>query len=80
MALGIRDLSGRDETGQAALVTLSLDAHDPVLTSAMILDRREIDLCDVDLPPRIYHAAKGLAQDAAQALVEHVGRSAARLA
>ena len=80
VALGIRDLSGRDETGQAALVTLSLGAHDPDLTSAEILDRRDIDLCDVDLPPRVYHAAKGLAQAAAQALVDHVGLAAVRMA
>jgi hypothetical protein len=80
VALGIRDLSGRDETGQAALVTLSLDADHPDPTSAVILDRRDIDLCTVDLPPRVYHAAKGLPHDAAQALVGHVAMSAARMA
>jgi len=80
VALGIRDLSGRDETGQAALVTLSLDACHPHATSAVVLDRRDIDLCAVDLPPRVYHAAKGLPHDAAQALVSHVAMSAARMA
>ena len=80
VALGIRDLSGRDETGQAALVTLSLDAHHPDPTGMEILDRRDIDLCALDLPARVYHAAKGLPRDAAQALVGHVTMSATRMA
>jgi hypothetical protein len=80
VALGIRDLSGRDETGQAALVTMSLDAQHPDLTRAEILDRRDIDLCAVDLPPRVYHAAKGLPCDAAQALIRNVTMSATRMA
>jgi hypothetical protein len=80
VAVGIRDLSGRDETGQAAVVTLSLDRHDPDHTNAVILDHRDIDLCGVDLPPRVYHAAKGLSPHAAQALVDHVAAAAARAA
>lgn len=80
VALGIRDLSGRDETGQAALVTLSRAARDSDLMNVMILDRRDVDLCDADVPPRVYHAAKGLPQHAAQTLVDHVVVSAARMA
>lgn len=80
VAVGIRDLSGRDETGQAALVTLGLDRHDPDDTNPVILDHRDIDLCAVDLPPRVYHAAKGLSPHAAQALVDHVAATAARTA
>jgi len=80
VALGIRDLSGRDETGQAALVTLRHDSHHRDPTNAVVLDRRDIDLCAVDLPPRVYHAAKGLPHDAARALVSHVTMSAVRMA
>jgi hypothetical protein len=80
VAVGIRDLSGRDETGQAALVTLGLDLHDPDYTKPVILDHRDIDLCAVDLPPRVYHAAKGLSSRAAQELVDHVAATAVRTA
>ena len=59
---------------------MSLDAQHPDLTRAEILDRRDIDLCAVDLPPRVYHAAKGLPRDAAQALIRHVTMSATRMA
>jgi hypothetical protein len=76
VALGVRDLSGRDVTGQAVLVALRRDDSGP----ERILDRRDIDLAGGDYPPRVYHAAAGLSPDAAEALVAEAAEAATRQA
>lgn len=78
VALGIRDLSGRDLTGQAVMVAVRRAADRSAPPVAV--DRRDIDLVGADSPARVYHAAKGMSLDAAQALVSDVARAADRRA
>jgi hypothetical protein len=77
-ALGVRDHAGRDLTGTASLVALTLPDPDGV---PVVADRRDADLLgDPSLPGRVYHAAAGRAAADAAALVDRAAKAAARAA
>lgn len=80
VALGVRDLSGRDLTGQAVLVTLRLDDDGSGPARPVAVDRREVDVAGAGLPARVFHAAATLSTDDAARLVDDARRAAEHLA